>query len=819
MSILILLLVGLSGTAAQHAPNTIYNKEAIVQLFEWRWADIAEECERFLGPYGFGGVQVSPPSENVPIEGRPWYERYQPVSYLLNTRSGNDGEFRDMVHRCNQQGVRIYADLVINHMSESARGCGFGTGGSYFNTNTKEFEGVPYGSSDFNCNDDATQSRCPTSDCKIYNYDDPSEVRNCQVNGMVDLKLGNEYVRGKIVDYINYLISIGVAGIRIDAAKHMWPGDLEAIFGRLNDLNTAYFWPGSRPFIFMEVVSGGTISPPEYIHLGRVEEFGYGMNLGLTFRKVDDRKLKSLRNFGKDWGMTWDSTALVFVDNHNSQRGHGGGGPSVLTFRDSRLYKMASAFMLAFPYGFARVMSSFYWEQYWEDGKDVNNWVGPPADNEGNILPVQINGMGTCDNGWVCEHRWRQIRNMVLFRNLAAGHGMYNWWDNNFNQIAFSRGDRAFIVINNDDGWALDETLQTGLPQGDYCDVISGDVSEGGCTGKTITVGWDRTAHIHIAPDEEDPMVAIHVASKVGSNRMAYPVYRASKPRSTAPVHADLASDQRDMGDGAHGSALVWTTNDANYNATVSTDGYGYTPLNQWGPDYWMLDVDMDCSRTENGWFEVKALLGYGCDRRWEGVLEEQGTCSGTAVGTKPYSSDNHFAQCGKVNVFEFDDSTCTINNFEYNNTTGQEEVTTSHSSTSALKESTTSPTSAFEESTPSTTSAWKESSPSPTSASTESIPSSTSAWEPLSNFCFDRIYPLYNFCFDRIYPLYNFCFDRSHPFSNFCLDGIYPLTNFEFCFDRIYPLYNFWFDRIYPLYNFCFDRIYPKSNFCFDRI
>ncbi|CAH1276939.1 AMY2B [Branchiostoma lanceolatum] len=682
MSIIILLLAGLSGALAQHAPNTAYDKQAIVHLFEWRWIDIAEECERFLGPNGFGGVQVSPPSENIPIdspyEHRPWYERYQPVSYRLETRSGNDGEFRDMVHRCNQQGVRIYVDLVLNHMS--ALGCGYGTGGSYFNAGSKEYEGVPYSAFDFNCNDDVTQTRCYTSDCKVHNFDDPFEMRNCRIFGMLDLKTDSEYVRGKIVGYINYLISIGVAGFRIDAAKHMWPGDLEAIFGRLNDLNTAYFWAGSRPFIYMEILEGGGGSSSEYIHLGRVTEFEYGDHLGTIFRKQNGRTLSSLKDFGEDWGMEWDGNALVFVDNHDSQRGHGGGGPSVLTFRDSRLYKMANAFMLAFPYGFVRLMSSYYWDTYWENGRDVNNWVGPPSDSNWNILPVQINGMGTCDNGWVCEHRWRQIRNMVLFRNLAAGHGMYNWWDNNFNQIAFSRGDRAFIAINNDDGWPLDEFLQTGLSPGRYCDVISGDISYGSCTGKTITVGWDSKAHIYIAPDEENPMVAIHVASKVGSNRIAYPVHPVAKPRSTAAgdlVYAAPATEQRAMGDGAHGSALVWSTNDANYNETVSTHGYGYTPLNQWGPDYWMLDVDMDCTRTENGWFEVKALLGYGCDRRWEGVLLEQGTCGGTARGNKPYSSDSHFAQCGKVNAFEFDNSTCIINDFEDYEATTEEDRTT----------------------------------------------------------------------------------------------------------------------------------------------
>ena len=37
---------------------------------------------------------------------------------------------------------------------------------------------------------------------------------------------------------MNKLIDIGVAGFRIDAAKHMWPGDLQAIFGKLKDVRS-----------------------------------------------------------------------------------------------------------------------------------------------------------------------------------------------------------------------------------------------------------------------------------------------------------------------------------------------------------------------------------------------------------------------------------------------------------------------------------------------------------------------------------------------------------------------------------------------------
>lgn len=60
-------------------------------------------------------------------------------------------------------------------------------------------------------------------------------------------------MRGKTADYMNKLIDMGVAGFRVDACKHMWPGDLSAVYGRLHNLNTKWFPSGSKAFIFQEV--------------------------------------------------------------------------------------------------------------------------------------------------------------------------------------------------------------------------------------------------------------------------------------------------------------------------------------------------------------------------------------------------------------------------------------------------------------------------------------------------------------------------------------------------------------------------------------
>ena len=42
-----------------------YSGSAFVHLFEWSWADIAQECEDWLGPKGFNAVQISPPNEHI----------------------------------------------------------------------------------------------------------------------------------------------------------------------------------------------------------------------------------------------------------------------------------------------------------------------------------------------------------------------------------------------------------------------------------------------------------------------------------------------------------------------------------------------------------------------------------------------------------------------------------------------------------------------------------------------------------------------------------------------------------------------------------
>ncbi|KHJ95617.1 hypothetical protein OESDEN_04433 [Oesophagostomum dentatum] len=43
----------------------------------------------------------------------PWWVRYEPLSYKIQSRSGNEQQFREMVEKCNQNNIRIIVDVVV----------------------------------------------------------------------------------------------------------------------------------------------------------------------------------------------------------------------------------------------------------------------------------------------------------------------------------------------------------------------------------------------------------------------------------------------------------------------------------------------------------------------------------------------------------------------------------------------------------------------------------------------------------------------------------------------------------------------------------
>ncbi|MER6637590.1 carbohydrate-binding module family 20 domain-containing protein [Streptomyces microflavus] len=433
------------GTASPAQAAAPGDKDVTAVLFEWKFASIAKACTDTLGPAGYGYVQVSPPQEH--IQGGQWWTSYQPVSYKIAGRLGDRAAFSAMVNTCHSAGVKVVADSVINHMSA---GNGTGTGGSSY---TKyDYPGL-YSVNDMN-------------DCQaqITNYNDRGNVQNCELVGLADLDTGEEYVRGKIAGYLNDLLSLGVDGFRIDAAKHMPAADLANIKSRLTNPNV--YWKHEAIY-----GAGEAVSPSEYLGSGDVQEFRYGRSLKQVFL---NENLANLKNFGEGWGFMESGKSAVFVDNHDTER-----GGDTLNYKNGSAYTLANVFMLAWPYGSPDVHSGYEFS---------NHDAGPP--NGG-----QVNACYADD--WKCQHDWREVSSMVGFRNAARGQSVTNWWDNGGDQIAFGRGNRAYVAINHE-GSSLTRTFQTSLPAGDYCDVQSGrGVTVNGSGQFTATLGGGTAVALH----------------------------------------------------------------------------------------------------------------------------------------------------------------------------------------------------------------------------------------------------------------------------------------------------------------------------------
>ncbi|KFB51135.1 hypothetical protein ZHAS_00019382 [Anopheles sinensis] len=494
----------ISLVTGQFDPHFKAGHSAIVQLFEWRYEDIAQECREYLGPSGFGGVQLSPVNEVR--DGDSWMDRYEPVSYRLVSRSGSELALRSMVESCNDAGVRVYVEVVLNHMARTVNNQGTirGTGGSVANPTSRDYPDAPYSAGDFN------------DPCRIVNPHDPHELRHCWKEDRPDLNHGLARVRQRIVDFLNRLLALGVAGFFVDSALYMWPHDLRSIFDRVHNLSTAggIFSPGTRPFVCFDLSYHGTGTPgitwTEYTDLGRValDRFAYDIGNVLLRRKP----FHYFVHLGTRLGYVPREKAIIYASSPALQRLPDADGDLwVVSARNRRAYQIALAFMLSHRYGLARITSSY-------DFNDPSE--GPPSDARGNIEPVQFNDAGACRKPWVCEHRWSVVKKMVRFRRATNGTGVVSWVDNGQNQIAFCRDRVGFVAFNAEVSLTLKAPVYTCLAEGSYCDLISGGadpVGPGGeCTGSSITVDYEGRTVVFIRGHVDEPFLALLATTQPG---------------------------------------------------------------------------------------------------------------------------------------------------------------------------------------------------------------------------------------------------------------------------------------------------------------
>ncbi|RZS53516.1 alpha-amylase [Microcella putealis] len=434
-------------TPATTAPQPQGTRDAGILLFQWTWNAIADECEH-LGEAGIDWVLTSPPQEHVVRD--EWWVHYQPVSYRIESRLGTRDEFAAMVSTCAEHDVDIVADAVVNHMT------GLGTAGVGWAGSDYEHYAYPgiWGPDDFH---QCTES--PTGD--IIDYRNADEVRYCELVNLADLATGTERVREGLRAYLDDLLSLGVAGFRIDAAKHMEPADITAITAGLPD----------EVRVYQEVIraSGEPIQPEDYLDNGPSWEFLYARTVKSM---VDSGALNPDVVFGPDGGSVPSELAISFVDNHDTER-----NGETLSYKDGDRYLLALAFLLAHPYGTPQLMSGYAFE-----GRDA----APPLREDGRVVDASCEFANDGPQPryepgeWVCPHRWTGVEGMLAFRSAVGEAPLTDSvrFDGDLRALSgFGRGEYGYIAFNAGP-LALTSTFETSLRAGTYTDVLSGTAIE-----------------------------------------------------------------------------------------------------------------------------------------------------------------------------------------------------------------------------------------------------------------------------------------------------------------------------------------------------
>jgi alpha-amylase len=444
-------------------PQPHEKRDSGILLFQWSWDAIAAECPT-LGAIGIDWVLTSPPQEHV--VGPQWWVAYQPVSHRIESRLGTREQFADMVRTCAESGVDVVADAVINHMSGQDQP-GVGWAGSAYEH--YRYPGL-FEPEDFHS---CTQS--PTGD--IIDYRDRDEVQQCELLNLADLATGESSVRDRLRAYLDDLLSLGVAGFRIDAAKHMASEDIAAIVAGLPE--------GTR--IYQEVIRAQSepITPEEYLPNGPSWEFGYARTLTSM---VQSRSLNPDVRFGPEGRTLPSDQAIVFVDNHDTER-----NGETLSYKDGHAYALATAFMLAHPYGIPQLTSGYAFE---------STDAGAPARDDGRVIDASCSGAGTEPRAryepgeWVCPQNWNLVRGMLAFRAAVGDAPLTDSAKFDARELrsvsGFGRGDLGFVAFNAG-ATSATATFLTSLAPGRYTDAVSGALvevdAEGGFTAEVPGMG------------------------------------------------------------------------------------------------------------------------------------------------------------------------------------------------------------------------------------------------------------------------------------------------------------------------------------------
>ncbi len=584
-----------------------YESEMIIlHPFQWHYNNIAKECTEYLGPAGFDGVQISQPAEHI-NRTDVWWAVYQPVNFKnFTTMTGNEQELKAMIKACNDAGVKVFADAVVN---QRASGGGTGLGGSSYGNGSGYQDG--FDGSDFR------------TGCTINNYGDANHVRTCCLSGMPDTKTDNPSTQEKIADYFVRLHDMGIYGFRIDAAKHMGYTDIKGIFDKVKAKL------GKCPPSYYEVIGSGgeadDIQPRKYVNNENnvVTDFTYVNSIKGIF---DSGNFGGALNLG--CGDVGCDDAEVFVNNHDNEALRCSAGTCSMGTQNNPKYHMAQSWMVVWPAGKVRqVYSGYAFSQH---------------DPAGPISAAR------CEGGWLCQHREPMVLNAARFARATRDQGVTSkGFDNG--ALWINRGNKGFYVMNTTGGDFTRE-FSVEVPDGTYCDILSTVDPCGGAKiqvsgGKaTFTVKGQKAAAICVGewcgetvdPCETDP-------------NSAQCLCKDDSDKNTCSAYCATSAGQNSASCLCKGEETDKNGLCASYCQVNSSDANCYCVLNPEAEEcatQYTTTKNLCFAGTPNGWEQSKMTFN-GRTGKWSIDLEISG--SGDANGAERFKVTDGCSWSGTV--------------------------------------------------------------------------------------------------------------------------------------------------------------------------
>lgn len=158
----------------------------------------------------------------MPINPSTTYHKYDVTDYMdIDLEYGTLEDFKAFMAACDERGIRVTMDLVMNHSSSQHE---------WFQQAYSYMQNLPAG-------EEPDLEECPYVDYYFFSKDSGSG--RYAVEGtdwyyeanfwseMPDLNLGSEAVRQEFEAIVDFWMTLGVDGFRLDAAKEFYSGNID----------------------------------------------------------------------------------------------------------------------------------------------------------------------------------------------------------------------------------------------------------------------------------------------------------------------------------------------------------------------------------------------------------------------------------------------------------------------------------------------------------------------------------------------------------------------------------------------------------------